>query len=788
VALEKNMAFARNQFVLNLCPLLFDDAEITVGVFSFRNREAERDETLRSLRSEHRGTFAFRRHDKDEILAVPLRSDVEHLGDSTRDIRLTKHLNLCAVLMREAFINFRARWHQKSRGYHPIQFVGTGSKDDLMARPLDSLPWMKEYSRPDWLSVQTQYEIEIRVFELENRTPFLGMALEVGSRWSILENCAELAQRGLPLPELYVKRWIAEDDPRMEHHSELLGRVIAEDGDDLLLDDARTGWERVPASEVFLDPNRRAFKHCLTHAFGRRAAQVQNALENELARLHSGPGQLEKIRSVVQRLQGRDFELVPGTSVSIGGLINQQDEAFPPIETTPRTVYIYNMLGDRTDVWHNRGLKQFGPYSGETFTPSRPRVCVICQQGRRGHVDIFLNRLLNGYIPSGRPEDAEKSVFAQGLLKLYELEKVAFEVFEAGDDSASAYHRAARQALTTCGDGPKWDLVLVQTDESFHGRFGDDNPYLVTKATFLMQGIPTQEFEMETAMLPANQLGYVLNNMALAGYAKMNGVPWLIRANRSITHELVIGLGSASIGQGRLGRKERVVGITTVFSNDGNYWVSNISRAAAMEDFEATLLESLESTINHVKRAMNWQERQQVRLIFHAFKPFKNEQANAVKELVSTLGNYAMSYAFLHVIQDHRYILFDESQRGVKDYQQRILKGELAPLRGQFLRLSGSEALLTLTGAQEVLRASDGIPRPILLRLHPESSFRDLSYLTKQVFAFACHSWRGFQPAPLPVTVFYSQLMARLLGQLETTRRWNSDVMLGQIGATRWFL
>jgi hypothetical protein len=40
----------------------------------------------------------------------------------------------------------------------------------------------------------------------------------------------------------------------------------------------------------------------------------------------------------------------------------------------------------------------------------------------------------------------------------------------------------------------------------------------------------------------------------------------------------------------------------------------------------------------------------------------------------------------------------------------------------------------------------------------------------------------------MPVTVSYSQLIARYMGRLGTTTRWNPDVLYGQIGTTRWFL
>ncbi len=171
-----------------------------------------------------------------------------------------------------------------------------------------------------------------------------------------------------------------------------------------------------------------------------------------------------------------------------------------------------------------------------------------------------------------------------------------------------------------------------------------------------------------------------------------------------------------------------------------------------------------------------------------SYKPLKQAEEDAVKALMDSLGDYDVDYAFLHVVGDHPYLLFDEAQEGLPSYDGMGLKGACAPLRGRLLRLSGYEVLLTLTGAKEVKRPSDGMPRPVLLRLGRGSTFDDMTYLSRQVDTFACHSWRSYDPSPFPVTILYSQLIARLLGRLSLVPRWNPAQMLGRIGETLWFL
>ena len=98
-------------------------------------------------------------------------------------------------------------------------------------------------------------------------------------------------------------------------------------------------------------------------------------------------------------------------------------------------------------------------------------------------------------------------------------------------------------------------------------------------------------------------------------------------------------------------------------------------------------------------------------------------------------------------------------------------------------------ALLQLVGAKEVKTWSQGMPRPLLLELHPDSDFSDLTYLVRQVFHFSYMSWRSFFPSHEPVTILYSRWIARMLGSLNAVSDWDS-VVLNQMRDRRamWFL
>lgn len=762
--------------VLNLSPIRFEDAEVSVGIFQYQSKEQ-----LQSLRDKCNSTHVFRRDMGNRILCVPVVQDASQVGDTTETIRLSDNLPLCASLIRNALLNYLHGAGWQTLSYEPIKFMAGGSAEDLLAASVPS-----GISCPSWLAVKPLYEAITRIVNLDRQPPFVGLTLDLRTTRLITISCDSLVAEDFPITGLYVGRLVSGADKRIGPHFELLGRVQSVQEKLLILEDSRLGTNDADAGKAVLEPRNDAFDRCLSHAFKAQATRIKQTVSERLVELRSGPTRLDKLRKLINHFGGLRLEMVPGVTFTVQPFLAEKSTMpFPVLHEVPKTIYVFDPTGRRTDTWYDRGINEYGPYTAQSFTPSHPRMCVICQATRKGQVEQFLHKFFHGITLPGD----DRKPFAKGFIRKYALEDISTEFFPAEGETTAAYQQAVRRALAQQAQGNiKWDLALVQIDERFHQLYGEANPYLITKAAFLAQQIPVQEFEIETAALPDRQLGYVLNNMALATYAKLGGVPWLIKANPTIAHELVVGLGSAHVGEGRMGKRERMVGITTVFTGDGNYWLSNLSQAVPIADYNEALLASLQIIINKVQREMNWQFGDHVRLVFHAFKPFKDVEADAVKALVAELGDYDVEYAFLHVVQNHPYVLFDEEQPGFRDFQTRTLKGVMAPMRGRFFRLSNHEVLISLTGAKEVKRPQDGMPHPILLRLHRGSSFQDTTYLARQVFAFSCHSWRSFFPAPMPVTIMYSELIAKMLGQLESIPRWNPEAMLGRIGTTRWFL
>lgn len=503
------------QLTLNFSPIKFEDKEIKIGVTLFKDKEQ-----LRTLRQKNAGIYLFHRYG-DHIFSVALVEDVPVFGDQTIQEKLSDNLYLVANLVRNALIEYLNTLERPVVRYEPLEFLADSTRENLLTKVCPS-----DIEVPDWLSVRPRYVMPIRTVEFDNQPMSLGLALDVRTKRAIELPYSALIREGINVIGLYVSQPMRASDPRMAAYPKLLGQVQAVDGEYLQLTDTRDGRERVLASEVFLEPRKEAFKRCLEHIFGARASSIEKKLENAIADFRSGPARLTKLQAVSKHLSKQALSIVPGVSFSLHPFLSEGENNLPTIYKAPPATYVFDATGSKTATWNDGGLTEYGPYDSRTFTPSTPRICIVCQHTRQGQVEQFLYKLLNGVTVASLSQKGKRQPFAKGFVDKYALDGVETKIFCATDSTPQAYENAVRQALThQRREGFVWDLALVQIDEAFQLLYGDENPYLTTKVAFLSEQIPTQKFKIETIDVADSQLCYILNSIALAMYAKLGGHP-----------------------------------------------------------------------------------------------------------------------------------------------------------------------------------------------------------------------------------------------------------------------
>ncbi|WP_031431988.1 argonaute/piwi family protein [Methylomicrobium agile] len=726
---------------LNVFPLKIPEVELEARQVPYDK------ETLDGFREKHGSTHSFRRQG-DNILIFS--------GDGTfptsgtpHTIALKDNLGIFCSLVKDGLTRHLAGLGRNPSGFNPIELVSTKPEDNLLVPILgDAYPF----------KVCAKYSIDTRTVQGH---PCL--VIDCTTRRVIKENGLFFLNAGFDLVGRYV---VTEQD---DGYKKLLGSVSASKGETLYVTRPDGQAVQVDAKDVYLEASRTNFDDYILYTHGAKKDAIVERIGQSVSIFNGGEIKKDRIDTLKKYIQSKTIPLIDGGRIEI--------EDSPDIQKIcgqmQKPVFIFNDNGEKD--WAEKGLTQYGPYTKRTFDRNDPSICVICAQHDKGRVEQFVRKLLKGI--------SNSKYFSSGLEGKFVLGTSHVEVFATATDSVDAYKNAIQAAIRKkADDGGRWDLALVQVRQSFKKLQVTENPYYLGKSLFFLHQIPVQDFTIELLAQSDYSLGYSLNNMALACYAKMGGVPWLLKSSPTLSHELVIGIGSANIGQERGADNQRIMGITTVFSGDGSYIVSNTSKAVVPEAYCEALTAVLGETIEKIQKRMNWQKGDTIRLIFHAqVKKFNKEEIEGVRAVIDKYREYQIEFAFLKISEDHGLHMFDCATAGVQ-------KGRLAPLRGKTFKLSKHEMLVYLIGQRELRQDTDGHPRGVILDVHKDSTFKDITYLSAQLYSFASHSWRSYFPNPMPVTISYSDLIARNLGWLNQLPGWNDSVMIGKIGQSQWFL
>lgn len=742
------------KLTLTALPVRFTADHVLGGKLPYESREQ-----LNGLRSRYSSTHVFHRAG-NSVLTVPLKEDAEALGETTR-LKLNEHALGCRLVRESLIRHFATLPYVMKRRRYSIELLATSR--DMIARLLAKASG----SGLGGLSLHPAYEFEVRLLHPRDKDPLCVVALDSRVRAQISLTAETLLKKGINLEGKYV---VSEDGGR------LLGRVASIQGTTISLQDSRD-LNSVEAAECLLEPRIENLLMCLSHISGIAEGNLRSRFEQARFEVTGAQGKKEFVDRFTRHLESEgEFIAANCLSFEFGKVVQAGNDAGLPITRLPRPDFVFHPTGNKTHHWHDDGLNLHGPFDFEFFSKKEPRIAVVTPRTYQVQVEVFLRNLRDGIPNSNR--------FEKGLVQKYRLNDCQFDLhpFDEGGNPARSYRETCLGAVNA---GP-YDLAIVVTREEFHSFSTATNPYLVTKAALMSQGVPVQEIQIETIESAGRQ--YILNNVALACYGKLGGIPYTILASRQVAHELIIGLDSLQLGEGRLSTRSRVVGITTIFSADGNYLLSNVAKEVPYEDYIEELKASLATCIGEVSRRNAWQQGDKLRLVFHIFKPLKDSEAQAVKSYVESLVDYDVEFAFLTLSYDHPFTILDESDDAAYDNNSRGAKGTLVPDRGWAVRTGGRELLVALTGPRQLKTQYQGCPTPVLIRLHRESTYDDLTYLAQQVYKFTFLSWRSFSPGTLPVTTAYSQFICRLLGQLRGLPNWNPDMLTTHLRTSRWFL
>ena len=669
------------------------------------------------------------------------------------------------------------------RAFRNRPFTFLGRKEELVDQISVELK-----NRPTLLScfkIRPKFELDARLVETRDGDGFIGLFMQVGMRWEILASLSQLIAARIDPSGLYVVRRDPAPDQRRA-----VGRVERVDGNVVCLSEAFDDLTEIGVEEVWLEGSKAAFSRCLKALLGAQYQRFEDERALKESQYFTAPALETLLSKMGQFLEKKSPLLIsPGPACEVGSRIAVTNSAdYQSVVTAPPVEYCFDAARTKRSSLPWNGLERYGPFSRQTFPKRSPCILVLCPDTVQGKVESFIKDFRDGIHLPG-----QQSRFSAGFGKTFGLvnprfviQRVPWLSSDKGNPGA-AYRRAAADFLKNESSPPDAAIVIV-LDE--HARLPDaQNPYLHTKALLLMAGVPVQQARIETIRRTRYQLQWTLQNIAIALYAKMGGTPWTVDHDLTISDELIIGMGTVELSGSRVEKRQRFIGITTVFRGDGNYLLANTSSECSYDQYPAVLRSETTSVLREIKMRNGWQPGDTVRIVFHSYRPLRKvEIADLVADCVREVGDgQNVEFAFLTISEDHPFASIDKEQKGIQG-KGGVVKGLYVPERGTIVQLGRYTRLLSTNGPSLLKKIQAPLPLPLLVHLHKESTYRDLDYLTEQILKFTSLSWRSTHPSRRPVSVYYSELIAEQLARLRQVPDWSPAMLNVKLRASRWFL
>lgn len=422
-----------------------------------------------------------------------------------------------------------------------------------------------------------------------------------------------------------------------------------------------------------------------------------------------------------------------------------------------------------------RGLLSHGPYSRGTFGNSAIRIAMVTTKPLVPRLKNFLGALRNEHQPSDRRKYVPtfpgfQKVFGVDLVPAGDqaivlLDEIGAGVADRHQEASNAVTAAVRQLSTVRST---WDVVVVLLPRSWQAFSaspeGGFNLHDQLKASSAPIGVPTQVLWEDSAL----EFKYKCSlawRLSIALYAKAGGTPW--RLHRDTDADVAyVGLSYAIRG----GTKDGFVTCCSqVFDADGggmDFVAYDVGGGIDLDNPHLTR-DQMRAVMSRSVRL--YQDRHAghlpQRVVVHKTTHFRDEEADAVID----------AWAACKEIECVR-VQSSTPWRGVQLVAPNSGAGRSQPdnwpvRRGTMQFLSGRDALLYVngtapglgSGSNNFYQGGKSIPSPLLISRDAGSG--PLEQTAADVLALSKMDWNNDALYdPLPVTIRYSQTLARVIG------------------------
>jgi hypothetical protein len=272
--------------------------------------------------------------------------------------------------------------------------------------------------------------------------------------------------------------------------------------------------------------------------------------------------------------------------------------------------------------------------------------------------------------------------------------------------------------------------------------------YYFLKYNFIKQDIPLQVVNYRT-LGEKNSLKWSTSNVALAIFSKLGGIPWIVKPSNN--NCLILGIGSSHKIDEETKKISKYFAYSVCLDSSGLYKSLEV---LADESEHSHYLEKLQTNLVNLLQSGKYSNYSSC--VLHLPFKIKRKEIEALSKALSQISS--MEFIVIKINLENKFFGYSEHNTYV-------------PYESSFIKLSSNEYLVWFEGllyGKEVVDKRLGNPVHIqFLNLPGTKSFDERKYL-QDVLNLSGANWRGFNAKSVPISIYYSQLIAKYTKAFET--------------------
>ncbi|ARS42639.1 hypothetical protein CA265_24435 [Sphingobacteriaceae bacterium GW460-11-11-14-LB5] len=302
-------------------------------------------------------------------------------------------------------------------------------------------------------------------------------------------------------------------------------------------------------------------------------------------------------------------------------------------------------------------------------------------------------------------------------------------------------------------------------DHDLDNKVATSANYYYLKYNFIKEDIPLQVVNYRS-LGEKNSLKWSTSNVALAIFSKLGGIPWIVKPSNA--NCLILGIGSSHKIDPETKKISKFFAYSVCLDSSGLYKsLEVLADEAEHEHYLDKLQKNLVTMLNDEKYSTY------TSCVLHLPFKIKRKEIDALSKAIQQVTT--MEFIVIKINLDNKFFGYSAHNTFV-------------PYESSFVKLSQRQYLVWFEGllfGKEIVDKRLGNPVHIeFLNLPNTNNIDERKYL-QDVLNLSGANWRGFNAKSVPISIYYSQLIANYTKAFEDIEGYDEKILSNE---RPWFL